>query len=278
MRRTPVAERNSRFKAGLASMTGAPLPVQRPEAEDPLELLHRIEQREREITVGNIYQRSFTAFRTSLCWTRDEARGGRVALMPDHAYLREVDDWLVTRNPLFVTKSRRMLISWEVISFALWILAGGQDPRWLDGQGNSVLMNSMGNRKVILSARKLEGENGSAELLGERMRFLVDRFEERGGREKWPDFPTFKWRFDRCTASNGSVCAAVPQGADQWRGSGVTLGVMDEFAHWSEARDSVATALQTTQGGGHLVLIGTANRDSYAKLIALDEVEAGSWA
>jgi hypothetical protein len=269
--------RTPQLRKGLDQLVGKPVEVAPVRPEDPLTSLLMLERRARELEIGNPYQKSFTRFRTELCWTRDEARGGRVALIPDHPYLREVDDWLITKNPLFITKSRRMLISWEVMSCALWILAGGQDPRWVNGRGEPVLMDSTGNRKVILAARKLEGENGSAEMLGERLRFLVDRFEENGGRDKWPDFPTFRWKFDRCVASNGSICAAVPQGANQLRGSGVTIAVLDEFAHWTEAKESLATALQTTQGGGHLVLVGTANRDSYAKLIAMDEVRAGEW-
>src|SRR5438105_1931169 len=261
----------AQMRKGLDQLVGKPVDVASTR-EDALSSLLMLERRARELEVGNPYQKSFTRFRTELCWTRDESRAGRVALIPDYPYLREVDDMLITKSPLFLTKSRRMLISWEVMAFSLWILAGGQDPRWVDGQGVPVLLHSTENRKVILASRKLEGENGSAEMLGERLRFLVDRFEEKGGREKWPDFPTFRWKFDRCVASNGSVCAALPQGSEQLRGSGITLGVLDEFAHWTEARSSLVSALQTLQGGGHLVLVGTANRDSYAALIAMDKV------
>lgn len=213
----------------------------------------------------NPYKTSFTLFRTQLCWTRDEARGGRVALMPDYPYLRQMDRALVEKTPLFFEKARRMLFTWEMIAFALWVMAGGQDPAW------PALMESDKNRKVIFAARKLEGEAGSADLL-ERLRFMVDEFDARGGREAWPQFPEFEWRFDRARASNGSIASAVPQGGDSMRGPGTTLIIADELAFWTEAKSSVESALQTLHGGGHFVAGSSANFGSHAALIVKGEL------
>jgi len=165
-----------------------------------------------------------------------------------------------------IEKSRRTLISWTVCAFGLWLLAGGQDPRWPE------LLNSEGNRKVVIASRKLEGLAGSAEYLEERVRFMVDQFEEHGGREKWPDFPGFKWRFDRGVASNGSIITAVPQGPDQMRGAGVTFIQAEELGFWTEAKASIAAALQTLRGGGKFCGITTANAGSYASVIASGKV------
>lgn len=238
----------------------------RPVALSPLDRLAQIESRMARLEAPNLYQRDLSRFRTTCCFTRNEAAGGKVALIPDFPYLREVDDAFLSHTPLMIEKSRRMLISWSAMAFALWVLAGGQDERW------PALMNSTENRKVVLASRKLEGENGSAEMLNERLRFLVDQFEDRGLRKNWPDFPTFKWRFDRAVASNGSVCAAVPSGPDQLRGSGITLLIMDEIAFWVDCKASVASALQTLTGGGHALLISTANAASWAAQIAAGKV------
>lgn len=233
-----------------------------------------LRQREWEIEhpEENVYQRSFTRFRTELCWTRDEERGGRVALIPDYPYLREVDYHLMTKTPLMTAKARRMLMSWTAIALDLWITGGGQDPRWVDHQGNAVLMNGTENRKVIIGARKLEDENGSADFLS-RARFMYEQFEARGGREKWPAFPTIKWGYAQAKASNGSILSAVPQGKDQLAGSGATLVHLEEFSRWSEQKASLASALQTTQAGGHLLLVATAQTGTHAARIALDQIE-----
>jgi hypothetical protein len=234
-----------------------------PEEELAILLQHYRDALQAEL---NPWQHSFTRFRTELCWTKDEAGGGKVSLMPDWPYLRAVDEMLVEKTPLLITKSRRTLITWTACAFVLWVAAGGQDPRWPS------LMNATGNRKCIIAARKFRGENGSSEIMNERLGFLVQQFEERGGREKWPNFPTFYWTKERCKLSNGSVIAAVPQGENQLRGSGVTLIMADELSAWEEARESVCSALQTCRGGGHFFGICTAQSPSFASTIVAGEV------
>ncbi len=56
------------------------------------------------------------------------------------------------------------------------------------------------------------------------------------------------------------------------RGPGITLIDADEVSYWPEARASLASALQTLQGGGHLVAIGTANAASFAASIVAGKV------
>jgi len=214
------------------------------------------------------YQTDFTKFRTTMCFTRDESRGGRVAVIPDLPHLRAVDEALITESHLFIEKSRRMLLTWEVLAFDLWLAAGGQDPRWPS------LMEARENRKVIIAARKLEGENGSADFLS-RIRFLYDQIEERGLREKWPDFPTARWRFDQAVFSNGSILSAVAQGEHQLAGAGVTFLHLEETARWEEQRASIATGLQTLTGGGHVAIVTTAQAGTYCAKIALDQLDPG---
>jgi hypothetical protein len=224
----------------------------------------------------NPYKHDFTKFRTELCWTKNESGAGRTALMPDLPYLRQVDRANIRFSPLMYEKARRMMFTWDTVALALWLIAGGHDPAWVDGNGFPILMPSEDNpdgrnRRVLFGAQKLEGLGGSHEQI-DRLRFMVAEFEERGGREKWPDFPEFEWRFDQARASNGGVADAVAQGADQMRGPGATLVVADELAFWTEAKASIASAMQTLQGGGHFIAGSSSNVGSHAALIVKGEV------
>jgi hypothetical protein len=266
----------AQLRKGLDQLVGKPLAVAAT-PHDPLAELLLLERRARELEAGTLCQRSFTEFRLRCCWTRNEAAGGTTELIPDYPYLREVDDLLVTRSPLMLAKARRMLGTWEVLAFDLWLIGGGQDPRWQHihpqtGEIIRPLMRSTENRKVIIAARKLEDENGSADFLS-RARFMYDQFEKRGGREHWPDFPTIKWSYSRAEASNGSLLVSVPQGKDQLAGSGATHVHLEEFSRWTEQKASLASALQTLQGGGHLTMVCTAQAETHAARIALDQIE-----
>ena len=74
-------------------------------------------------------------------------------------------------------------------------------PTYQGRRGNPVLMQSAENRKVILAARKLEDENGSADFLS-RAQFMYDQFEAKGGREKWPQLPSIRTGRRHLTPTN----------------------------------------------------------------------------
>lgn len=260
--------------AAMLKLIGDPLPPE-PERElTPAEMKLLLLKRKQELLTPpppNPYQMSLTKFAAEMCYTKDEAAGGRVALMPDYPYLREMDDALIENILIIVEKSRRMIASWRACACDLWLASGGQDPRWPQ------LMNATGNRKIIIAAQHAEGEAGSQDFLL-RCRFMVEQIEYRGLRELWPDFPTWEWRQDRGTASNGSVISAVPQGADKLRGSGVTAIHGEEVAFWQNAQDAFKTALHTLRGGGHFYGITTANNASYVERIVSGKLRTGGWA
>lgn len=205
------------------------------------------------------WQRSFRAFLREWVWTQDEARGGQVARFPDYPYIDEVCDALLTYDLLFIEKSRRVLASWTVCAFDLWVAAGGQDPRWPS------LMLSTDNRQVILAARKLKDLQGSAWFLRERVKFIYDQAIARGIQSVWPEFPTFEWTYAEARASNGARINAVPSGADQMRGPGATVVHCEETSFWPQARASLSGARPVTQGGGHIVLVSTAQGGTFAE-------------
>jgi len=220
--------------------------------------------------VTNPYQRSFTRFRTEMCYTKDEAAGG-VRLMPDWAYLREMDDALIEERLLLEEKARRVLASWHCCCFDVWLCAGGQDRRW------PRLLVDTGHRQVILAALKMDGFQSSSWFLENRVKFILDEFEVRGLRELWPTFPTWKWTAYQIQFSNGSVIDAVPQGADKLRGPGATFIHAEELAFWPEAQQSVNAALPVLKGGGHFCGITTPNVGSFAHRIVKGELKKAVW-
>jgi hypothetical protein len=221
----------------------------------------------------NPYQRDFHKFLTTLCYTKDEAAGGRVAQMPDYPFFGQLCDALILYSPLLIDKARRVLASWIVCAFDLWLIGGGQDPRWVNEQGEAVLMQSTENRKVVIASQKLEGPAGSAWFLEERIRFIYDQFEERGFRELyWPEFPTIEFKFGKAVASNGGSIECIAQGADQARGLAATLFHCEELSAWDKAGTTIGTIMPTLRGGGHLAAIATARSGTYAHRIIKEEL------
>jgi len=222
-----------------------------------------LHDRLREIKVGaqraGPWQTNFRAFLRDWVWTQDEARGGLVARLPEDPYLDEVCDTLMERSLLMVEKSRRVRASWIVSALNLWVAAGGQDPRWPS------LMLSTHNRQVVLAARKLKDLQGSAWFLRERVKFLYDQAVARGIQEHWPEFPTCEWTYSEARGSNGARINAVPSGSDQLRGPGATVIHCEEAAFWPRAKSTIAGMLPIVLGGGHVVLVTTAQGGTHAQ-------------
>lgn len=252
--------------AATQKLLGTVLERAAPEPGTAVEQLALLTHRVKQLSAPavNPYQTSFFAFLSECVWTADEARGGRVAQAPDWPFLLQLSDLLITKEKLFLEKSRRVFASWTVCAFDVWVAAGGQDPRWKNRMGESVLMHSTGYRQVWLASRKYES---SIFFLERRVRFIVEQFLRRGGKEKWPEFPDFTWREQDARCSNGSVITAVAQGSDQLRGPAATLVHLEELSFWEEAKQTVEGLIPTTQGGGHVVAVTTPRAGSYAQMI-----------
>src|SRR5260370_41094497 len=126
------------------------------------------------------YSTDFYRFLMECVWTRDEARGGRVAPIPRYPFLKDLCDDLIVEEKLFIEKSRRVLATWVACAFDVWIAAGGQDPRW------PVLMNARGNRQVYLCHRKFEDADKCLEM---RTWFIIQQLMARDIWKVWPDLP-----------------------------------------------------------------------------------------
>lgn len=239
---------------GTSRLTREPAPAQRLAAA-----LKGTEARK------NVYATDFYRFLTELCWTRDEAAGGRVARIPDWPYLEEMADRLLDSDKLIIEKSRRVLASWCVAAYDCWLLGGGQNPRW------PALMNATGNRHIFVVARKFES---SCYFLEQRIRFIIDQFEVQGGRALWPEFPQVQWKQGYGNASNGTVIQAVGQGSDQLRGAAATFVHIEEAAFMDQAKATFEGLLPTLRGGGRVCAITTPNAGSYASLIVSGRLRA----
>lgn len=208
----------------------------------------------------------------------DEARAGVVRKWPsgvgkdgkswDDLWLH-LEDLLLTRKLLFLEKSRRVLASWCVCAFDVWLAAGGRDPRWTftepDGTVQRPLMDSAGNRVIILACRKAEGEFGSEWFIERRVKAVVDGCEAHGIRERWPGWPRWKFRTGVLENTLGGRIAGVPQGSDQMRGGGITLIHAEEIAFWENAKSALGGAIPTLSGVAHLVGLTTPQVGTYAK-------------
>jgi len=225
--------------------------------------------------VRNPYKYRFARFLKDCVWTIDEAGGGEVRKFPwgkgedgrswTQIWL-EMEDALLRSRLLMVEKSRRVLASWYVCAFDIWLAAGGQDPRWVNEKGQPVLMRSDRNRQIVVAARKAEGLAGSEWFIERRIKTILDQFEIHG-RHLWPDFPEWKWTCGEVAFDTNSRITGVPQGSDQLRGAGITHAHLEEVAFWERAKASITGALPVIRGGGHVTLITTANVGSYAKEI-----------
>ena len=222
---------------------------------------------------GNPCKRSFSTFLSRCVWSIDEARGGEVRKWPGgiaddgrdwDAIWLEIEDALLRSKLLMIEKSRRVLASWAVCAFDIWLCGGGQDPRWVNERGVPVLMQSTSNRKVFLQARKAEGPAGSEWFISERIVKILDNFESLGGREFWPEFPEWAATSGLVAFSNGSRLQGVPQG-DQVRGAGATFLHCEEVAFWERAKQTIGGAIPTMRGGGHICLITTPQTGTYAQ-------------
>lgn len=242
--------------------------------ESDLEQFQVLAERRRLQATGqdNPYKRRFLNFLLSCVWTKDEARAGLIKPWPrgpgrdgrDWTRLwLEMEDVYLRAKLLMLEKSRRVLASWFTCAFDVWIAGGGQDPRWLNSEGDPVLMGSDRNRNVIVAARKAKGLAGSEWFIAERIRCILEGFEEHGGRELWPDFPTWEHTCNRIDFSNGSKIVGVPQGADQTRGAAATVLHCEEVAFWERAAETVGAAIPTMRGGGHIILVTTPQVGTY---------------
>jgi hypothetical protein len=189
-------------------------------------------------------------------WTKDEASGQirqfPAALMHEgaerFAYLRYVTEERPKHRIRAYEKSRRMLVTWWLLALYLHDIM------------------TQPNHADAVASDKLEK---SAYLLGpERMQFIYDHIPD----DVWHDKPEvifeqkrgpLGWQIARCP-STGSYCMAVASGASQMQQYTFSSVLMDEFPRWEQQEESWRNIQPTTQGGGCVDIVCTAELGSFA--------------
>ena len=160
---------------------------------------------------------------------------------PTTEYLKQVSDvWLHADPPLVAfPKSRRMMMSWLVVLLHL-----------------HMSMFNEGSRIYFQS----EKEPKSAELL-DRAEFIYDHIpQELMPRWAIPVLKRYKKPPKIEFEKLNSFIEGVPEGARQLAQFTATAVVMDEAAFWHLGRESFAALKPTTEGGGRITVLSSAQR------------------
>ena len=217
-------------------------------------------------------------FLSRACWTKDEASNSIRQFPSDErfAYLEYLTAERTKHRIRAYEKSRRMLITWWMLALYLYDLMTKQ------------------NDMSAVASDKLEK---SAYLLGsDRMQHIYDLIPPVNAitenklrslgmdlapfkADVWPDKPTvvfeskagMGWKVARCEATNSSIMA-VASGESQMQQYTFSKVLMDEFPRWQWQEESWRNIQPTTQGGGCVDIICTAELGSFAYDLLYDQV------
>jgi phage FluMu gp28-like protein len=145
---------------------------------------------------------------------------------------------------LLVPKSRRMMMSWLMTWLHLWMA--------MFHPGRSIFLVS-------------DKEQKSDELV-RRCEFMFDNLPD--GKILKPQIRS-KYCLLEFPGLN-SYIMGIPSGASQLRQYTASALLFDEFAFWSDAMETLGAARPTTEGGGRLTIISSA-QDGPFKRLCYDE-------
>ena len=160
---------------------------------------------------------------------------------PTKEYLKVlIDIWLEANPPLVaMPKSRRVLMSWLVTFLHLHLA-----------------MFNEGARIYIQS----EKEPKSAELI-DRVEFMYDHIPaDLLPRWALPKLRRFKKPPKIVFEGMNTFIEGVPEGARQLAQYTATAVLMDEAAFWHRGKESFGALKPTTEGGGRVTVISSANK------------------
>lgn len=154
------------------------------------------------------------------------------------------------RRLLAIPKSRRMKISWTMLSLYSW-----------------KAMFKL-QRHIGLVSKK---EDDADELV-RRVRFVVDHLDERIPRE----FRRYEYKFNKLWfPETDSIIQGFPQGADQLRQFTLSDIFGDESAFWEEAQKMYSASFPTIEGGGNMALVSSPAPGFFKKIVfdKLDDID-----
>ena len=232
-------------------------------------------------TQGDRFSNAWDFLATAV-WTRDEA-SGKIRKFPADlthngeprfGYLKYLTEERPKHKVCAYEKSRRMLVTW-------WMLA--------------LYLHDIMTQNIHLNAVASDKLEKSAYLLGpERMQFIYDCIPPVNARMEnvlrmqgldiepfkadiWPNKPVVifegkqgkGWTTARCDET-GSSCMAVASGESQMQQYTFSNVLMDEFPRWKWQEESWRNIQPTTQGGGHVDIICTAELGAFAYTLLYD--------
>lgn len=171
-----------------------------------------------------------------------------IKTFPVKEYLKVITDiWLTADPPLVaIPKSRRVLMSW-LVAYLHFHLA-------MFNEGARVYFQS-------------EKEPKSAELL-DRVEFIYQHIpQEIMPRWALPKIRRFKKPPKIEFVGLNSTIDGVPEGARQLAQFTATAVVMDEAAFWLLGKESFGALKPTTEGGGRVTVISSANKGWFYDLV-----------
>ena len=181
-------------------------------------------------------------------WTLDSVDlKNPIKKFPIKEYLKVITDiWLEADPPLLaIPKSRRVLMSWLITYLHLHLA-----------------MFNEGARIYIQS----EKEPKSAELL-DRAEFIYDHIpQELMPRWALPKLRRFKKPPKIEFVGLNSYIEGISEGANQLRQYTCTAVMLDEFAFWHLAKESLGALKPTVEGGGRITIISSANKGPFYNL------------
>lgn len=175
---------------------------------------------------------------------------------PRFEYLRYLTEERPKHRIRLYEKSRRMMITWWMLALYLYDIMTRE------------------NHANAIASDKLEK---SAYLLGgDRMEFIYNHIPA----EVWPDKPvvefnskagTMGWKAAICKSTD-SYNMAVASGESQMQQYTFSNVLMDEFPRWQWQEESWRNIQPTTQGGGCVDIICTAELGSFAYDLLYDRI------
>lgn len=191
-------------------------------------------------------------------FTRDEA-SGQVRQFPsddNFAYLKYLTEQRPLHRVRAYEKSRRMMITWWLVALYLYELM---------------------TQHTEMSAVASDKLGKSAYLLGQdRMQFIYNHIPV----DVWPSKPEvlfegkegLGWKIARCPSTDSAIMA-MASGASQMQQYTFSRVLMDEFPRWENQQECWRNIQPTTQGGGCVDIVCTAELGVFAYDLLYDEVE-----
>ncbi len=223
-------------------------------------------------------------FLSKAVWTRDEASGEVRRFGTDNTgygegrfeYLRYLTGERGKHRIRAYEKSRRMLITWWLL--ALYVYDVMTERNHLDAVASDKLEKSAyllgGDRMKFIYEMIPPVSEGQLNIL-RSLGIDLGPFREL----VWPKKPVVRfeqkhgdgWRLVSCEETASKIMA-VASGETQMQQYTFSKILMDEFSRWQWGRESWRNAQPTTQGGGEIDVVATAELGSFCYDLLFDRM------